>query len=383
MFRAVVRRTFLTFEEDTDDQLPHGDAPLRRSKSAGDDPECARVDQQEDDLHLRRLTDLLRKDPASPGHLITPLPAPAGGVEVQELLQLQQRLREAASPRAALGEAPCCKLSKVTSIASVSTMVPEDADAARGIARPLLRNVDSSNSISSMISDWARPSLHNVGSSNSVSTMVEVEDELARLDDEERTPGAGAAALGVRPGTEPQPGAAQDAHLSRRGRSQQVLSAPPKPKDYCHNQVPKKCDLAKDFARAPQKGPPTTMMIRNIPNHYTQSNMVRELEGLGFQNSYDFLYVPIDKGTLGSVGYCFVNFVNPDWAARCAQVFDGRPFERQRRDRRGKVAVVSVAHLQGLEANMRHYRNAAVTGTGQQGKGNGPVVIASLARALG
>jgi len=270
-------------------------------------------------------------------------------------------------------------------------MVPEDADGARGGAlRPSLPNVDSSNSISSMVSDRARPSLRkvgssgwvatgssehnvgslpNVGSSNSISSMVSAvspDSPAARWEDR---PGE---ALAARPCAEP-----------RRGRGQQSPHGPPTPRDYCHSQVPRRHDLAKEFDQSEQAGPPTTLMIRNIPNHYTQLTMVRELEGLGFQDSYDFLYVPLDKGTNGSVGYCFVNFISPEWAQRCTQVFVGRPFERQRRDRRSKVAVVSIAHLQGLEANLRHYRNAAVTSTGNQGKCNGPIVIANLARSLG
>lgn len=353
--RAVVRNTFLDFEEDGDQQLL-GRTPMMRSKSVGDDPEVA-ADAEEageqGDLRVRGLTRLLREGPASWGPLAAPPPA-----------------APAARGEAESQEAACRGLPKVTSNASVSTMVPEDADAARGAAGHPLRSVGSCNSINSMLSDWAGPSLRNVGSSGSVSSMV---SETARADE-----GPGEA-LGVA-------GAGWHAPGPRRGRGRQagqVLSSPPAPKDYCHGQVPKRCDLAKEFECAAQQGPPTTMMIRNIPNHYTQASMVRELEGLGFQGSYDFLYVPIDKGTMGSVGYCFVNFVTPEWASHCARTFDGRPFSRQSRDKRGKVATVSVAHLQGLEANLRHYRNSAVAGVGQHGKHKGPMVIASLSRALG
>ncbi|CAK0893823.1 unnamed protein product, partial [Prorocentrum cordatum] len=111
-------------------------------------------------------------------------------------------------------------------------------------------------------------------------------------------------------------------------------------------------------------------MIRNIPNHYTQLTMVRELEGLGFQDSYDFLYVPLDKGTNGSVGY----------PAALARVSAAACWGQMRGSVTGCGAAVP---LQGLEANLRHYRNAAVTSTGNQGKCNGPIVIANLARSLG
>lgn len=356
MFRAVVRGTFLCFEEDTE-ASPLPGTPARRSRSAGARLEGNHNFEDEGCVagSVQRLTGVLRNDPASMSELVAPLPAAAGGTGVRELRELQLKLLRVLQPReravpASSPPTACGKLPKVTSIGSVCTMVPEeDADTMSGHVRPSLRTSDSSNSVSSMVSDWPRSSLRNVGSSNSISSMVSESGEESR---------------------------------SQRFGREQVLSAPPTPKDYCHGQVPKRCNLAKEFADTGHSGPPTTMMIRNIPNHYTQSHMVRELETLGFNSTYDFLYVPIDKGTLGSVGYCFVNFVNSAWASRCVQVFNNRPFERTRRDRRGKVAMVSVAHLQGLEANLRHYKDTAVVGSAQPGKGNGPMIVASLARSL-
>mmetsp|Transcript_124283 Transcript_124283/g.247734 ORF Transcript_124283/g.247734 Transcript_124283/m.247734 type:complete len:374 (+) Transcript_124283:56-1177(+) len=138
---------------------------------------------------------------------------------------------------------------------------------------------------------------------------------------------------------------------------------PPKvnqfPKEYRHVHVPKYLDLEEEYKNTHQDQPPTTLMIRNIPNRYTQRELITELEDLGFAGSFNFLYLPLDKGTMANVGYAFVNFLESRWAERCMVVFQNYCFRRHRRHSR-KVAAVSVAHIQGLEANLAHYESAAV-----------------------
>lgn len=150
--------------------------------------------------------------------------------------------------------------------------------------------------------------------------------------------------------------------------------------DFSHGRVPKNFNLAEEFNKVEHEGPPTTMMIRNIPNRYTQRELIRELETLGFGGTFDFLYVPIDKGTMCNVGYAFVNFIHHQEATRCMTVFDNYSFAKHRKAR-GKIATVSVAHIQGLEANIRHYENAAVNGSARS-RQRGPVVMASIAKSL-
>ena len=38
-------------------------------------------------------------------------------------------------------------------------------------------------------------------------------------------------------------------------------------------------------------------MIRNIPNRYTQKQFAQELIQNGFEDKFDFLYLPIDTAT--------------------------------------------------------------------------------------
>lgn len=131
--------------------------------------------------------------------------------------------------------------------------------------------------------------------------------------------------------------------------------------DFSHGRVPKYMNLEREYSDS-HEGPPTTMMVRNIPNRYTQKELIREMESLGFAGTYDFVYLPMDKATMGNVGYAFVNFVNHESARRCMEVFDQYMFKKHRSKARAKIATVSVAHIQGLEANLRHYSHSVVGG---------------------
>jgi len=153
----------------------------------------------------------------------------------------------------------------------------------------------------------------------------------------------------------------------------------PTAKDYRHGHVPKNLNLTEQFEKSGHDGPPTTLMIRNIPNCYTQRELIQELEGLGFAGSFDFLYMPVDKGTLSNVGYAFVNFVDGSWADKCMRKFSHYRFKRHRMTS-GKIASVSVAHLQGLEQNLRHYERAAVSNC--KFKQRRPVVMANISGCL-
>jgi len=128
-----------------------------------------------------------------------------------------------------------------------------------------------------------------------------------------------------------------------------------------------KINFAEEFAKTESEAPRTTMMLRNIPNRYTQQELAEELELLGFKGSFDFLHAPIDFKTMGNKGYAFVNFVSAEWANRCQQEINGYSFLKHQQKKCKKVAMVSVAHLQGLEANIAHYQHAAVTTRSRRG----------------
>jgi len=147
-----------------------------------------------------------------------------------------------------------------------------------------------------------------------------------------------------------------------------------------HSQVPKNHNMLEKYNSA-RDGAPTTMMIRNIPGRYSQQDLMSDLQDLGLHGTYDFLYIPIDKSTAANVGYAFVNFTDATWAEKCKNAFENYHFWRRGQKRSSnKVAIVSVAHLQGLEKNLQHYENAAVNMS--RDKRRKPVVLFNIAKIL-
>ena len=78
--------------------------------------------------------------------------------------------------------------------------------------------------------------------------------------------------------------------------------------EYRHGKVPRNQNFGNAQQGGKDRGPVTTLMIRNIPNRYTQKDLIQEVDALGFAGTYDFFYLPIDKSTESNVGYAFLNF---------------------------------------------------------------------------
>ena len=100
-------------------------------------------------------------------------------------------------------------------------------------------------------------------------------------------------------------------------------------------------------------------MLRNIPNKYTQRMLLDQLNQAGFEGKYDFFYLPIDFRNRCNVGYAFINFLSNATATEFKKQFDGMRltgFNSQ------KICEVSYARVQGLKANIQHYRNSPVNG---------------------
>mmetsp|Transcript_49371 Transcript_49371/g.107514 ORF Transcript_49371/g.107514 Transcript_49371/m.107514 type:complete len:287 (+) Transcript_49371:45-905(+) len=96
-----------------------------------------------------------------------------------------------------------------------------------------------------------------------------------------------------------------------------------------------------------------TVMLGNIPNKYTQNVLLLELERMGFADSYDFFYLPVDVRNRRCVGYAFINFVSPTEMLRFKHVFGDYRFRLY--PTRSKKALVCTARIQGLEANILHF----------------------------
>ncbi|KAF8399824.1 hypothetical protein HHK36_015696 [Tetracentron sinense] len=112
----------------------------------------------------------------------------------------------------------------------------------------------------------------------------------------------------------------------------------------------------------------TTIMIKNIPNKYSQKLFLNMLDNhcLHYNeqitdgddqplSSYDFVYLPIDFNNKCNVGYGFVNLTTPQAKWRLYKAFHLQPWEVFNSR---KICEVTYARLQGLEALKEHFKNS-------------------------
>ncbi|KAG4995536.1 hypothetical protein AAZX31_11G249300 [Glycine max] len=113
----------------------------------------------------------------------------------------------------------------------------------------------------------------------------------------------------------------------------------------------------------------TTVMIKNIPNKYSQKLLLNMLDnhcrhcneqiadGEEQQplSSYDFVYLPIDFNNKCNVGYGFVNMTSPEATLRLYKAFHLQHWEVFNSR---KICEVTYARVQGLEALKEHFKNS-------------------------
>ncbi|CAK9094841.1 unnamed protein product [Durusdinium trenchii] len=101
----------------------------------------------------------------------------------------------------------------------------------------------------------------------------------------------------------------------------------------------------------------TTVMVRQLPSHYTQLDLFDQLIERGFKGTFDFLYLPYDKKKAVHKGYGFVNFIHPMYAIMFRMAFHGcflSPYMRMK----NRATFVELAEIQGYEANLQHLAKA-------------------------
>lgn len=327
------------------------------------------------------------------------------GPTAQELKQLQKRLEEVCQPQGGLR--PMCKASSLPEMPrawsnnSISTMSTDHYDDSHGLETGAAVEFDltiEEGPQTQRTSDTL--SVRHKGQDPMKSRQVRSWSDSSTLDSPFGPDGPcvvssrhqrknSSMSMSSEPPSCSSPGSASPSPAAQRSHSPSMSSTDgqkdrsgqwrPLPKEYRHGHVPKSQNLEEEFKNKSVKGPPTTLMIRNIPNRYTQRELIMELEDMGFGSTFDFLYIPLDKGTMSNVGYAFVNFVDHVWAEKCMIAFQNYRFKRHRKIS-GKIAAVSVAHIQGLEANLSHYENAAVNTA--KLKQRRPVIMANISAAL-
>lgn len=102
----------------------------------------------------------------------------------------------------------------------------------------------------------------------------------------------------------------------------------------------------------------TTVMIRGIPCGLTKNCMMEILDAADLEGKYDFFYLPMAGQAKGNLGYAFVNFVHPSYAALCSAVMHNVSLDPVRST---KVCTISPADIQGMSSLRKHFRKTAVS----------------------
>ncbi|GMI99758.1 terminal EAR1-like 1 [Hibiscus trionum] len=113
----------------------------------------------------------------------------------------------------------------------------------------------------------------------------------------------------------------------------------------------------------------TTVMIKNIPNKYSQQLLLNMLDNHCIHcneqivnagddqplSSYDFVYLPIDFNNKCNVGYGFVNMTSPQATWRLYKAFHNQHWEVFNSR---KICEITYARIQGFQALKQHFRNS-------------------------
>eukprot|EP00929_Paragymnodinium_shiwhaense_P056874 TRINITY_DN28475_c0_g1_i1.p1 TRINITY_DN28475_c0_g1~~TRINITY_DN28475_c0_g1_i1.p1 ORF type:complete len:477 (-),score=114.79 TRINITY_DN28475_c0_g1_i1:338-1591(-) len=105
----------------------------------------------------------------------------------------------------------------------------------------------------------------------------------------------------------------------------------------------------------------TTVMLRNIPNKYTQKMMVDVIRREGYTHEVDFMYLPIDFKNRCNVGYVFINFRTEHACLRFAAEFhQAASREKLPGFNSQKICEVVPAKFQGQVENVRRLQTNPV-----------------------
>merc|ERR1719401_3231054 len=105
-------------------------------------------------------------------------------------------------------------------------------------------------------------------------------------------------------------------------------------------------------------GPPTTVMMKNIPDNYTRDLLLDIMDAAGFQADYDVVSLPIDLKTEKLLGNAFVNFTTHEQAEKFKKHFHGFNAWQVPYDKVCEVLWGDTLH--GCNAHIERYRNSPV-----------------------
>lgn len=116
----------------------------------------------------------------------------------------------------------------------------------------------------------------------------------------------------------------------------------------------------------------TSLMVRNIPNKYTQKMLLSEFEDNGHgPGVIDFFYLPIDFKNRCNRGYAFINFVDYKDILNFHRRYYGKHWRTFNSD---KICDITYARIQGKDAMLKRFQNSALMDKDEEYK---PLVFTS------
>jgi len=109
---------------------------------------------------------------------------------------------------------------------------------------------------------------------------------------------------------------------------------------------------ALDLSKCPAEGP-VTVMIKNIHYKSSQESIMRTLNGLGFEGTYDAIYAPGNPARKTNLGYAFIQFLHVDHLKAFHKRCDGRPFDAAPATKPCTVIVSAVQGIRGPKSMQR------------------------------
>ncbi|KAA8499437.1 Protein MEI2-like 4 [Porphyridium purpureum] len=100
----------------------------------------------------------------------------------------------------------------------------------------------------------------------------------------------------------------------------------------------------------------TSLMVRNIPNKYTQRMLLATIEET-HRGLFDFFYLPIDFKNRCNVGYAFINFVRPTDIVSFFERFHARKWGKFNSE---KICEIAYARIQGKASLVAHFQNSSL-----------------------
>jgi len=101
----------------------------------------------------------------------------------------------------------------------------------------------------------------------------------------------------------------------------------------------------------------TSVILMNIPSHYTREMVISLLAKQGFAGIYDFLYLPVDASSNENLGYLVINFLSAEMCSKFVAMFHGTLAQSCfPGTRTGQLCEVRTAAVQGRQANYDRVR---------------------------